>query len=153
MAETRALQAAFVTSVVPMAIVNDDRRYVDANRAACEHLGMPLDKLLGRRVDDDVDADGRDELSGVAPGRHLYAWLPEGVRLDGDDGVPISDREREVLRLVARGDTVEDIATRLVISPNTVRTHIRNARLKLGAGSRAHAIALALTSGLLNPPF
>ena len=54
---------------------------------------------------------------------------------------------------VARGDTVEDIAGSLVISPNTVRTHIRNARLKLGAGSRAHAIALALSTGLLAPPF
>jgi DNA-binding CsgD family transcriptional regulator len=55
--------------------------------------------------------------------------------------------------MVAHGATVEDIAASLVISPNTVRTHIRNARLKLGAGSRAHAIALALSSGLLPPPF
>jgi len=153
MAATGALHSAFVTSIVPMAIVDDDGRFVDANQAACEHLGMPLDELLGRRLDDDVPAADRDEPRDISPGRHLCAWLPESVRIDADDGIPISDREREVLRLVARGDTVEDIATRLVISPNTVRTHIRNARLKLGAGSRAHAIALALTSGLLAPPF
>ena len=152
MSNTHALRTAFATSGVPMVILDDDRRFVEANRAACEHLGMPLDELLGRPAGKDLGPGEREELT-VAPGRVLCAWLPDAARADGDDGAPIADREREVLRLVARGDTVEDIATRLVISPNTVRTHIRNARLKLGAGSRAHAIALALSYGVLPPPF
>jgi DNA-binding CsgD family transcriptional regulator len=135
-----------------MAIVDDDRRYVDANPAACLHLRLPVEKLRGRLIDDLLPDQSRDELVSIAPGRHLCAWLPSSRERAGDDVNRVSDREREVLSLVAHGASVEDIATRLVISPNTVRTHIRNARLKLGAGSRAHAIAVALSSGLLNPP-
>jgi DNA-binding CsgD family transcriptional regulator len=56
----------------------------------------------------------------------------------------LSTREREVLTLLALGDDGEKIAADLFISPATVRTHIQNARHKLGATTRAHAIALAL---------
>lgn len=56
----------------------------------------------------------------------------------------LSDREREVLTLVAEGNTNEEIADRLALSAETVRTHIRNAMRKLGAHSRAHAIVIAL---------
>ena len=55
----------------------------------------------------------------------------------------LSAREREVLQLVARGKSGKDIAHRLLISEQTVKTHVRNARVRLGASSRAHAVALA----------
>jgi PAS domain S-box-containing protein len=56
----------------------------------------------------------------------------------------LSPREREVLGLLARGLTGEQIAERLVLSPETVRTHIRNAREKLGASTRVEAVTMAL---------
>lgn len=57
---------------------------------------------------------------------------------------PLSSREREILGLLAAGESGAQIAKRLVLSPETVRTHIRNAMLKLGASSRAQAVALAV---------
>jgi DNA-binding NarL/FixJ family response regulator len=60
---------------------------------------------------------------------------------------PLSRREREVLKRAARGDKLETIAERLFISPETARTHLRNARGKLGARTVAEAVAAALASG------
>lgn len=56
----------------------------------------------------------------------------------------LSPREREVLDLLAQGLTGADAARRLHLSPETVRTHIRNAMVKLQAHTRVHAVALAL---------
>jgi PAS domain S-box-containing protein len=56
----------------------------------------------------------------------------------------LSPREREVLAMLARGLTGEQIAARLVLSPETIRTHIRNAREKLGASTRVEAVTMAL---------
>jgi DNA-binding NarL/FixJ family response regulator len=59
----------------------------------------------------------------------------------------LSPREREVLDLLARGLTGEQVATRLFLSPETIRTHVRNAMDKLEANTRVHAIAIALRQG------
>ena len=64
-----------------------------------------------------------------------------------DDARPLgnlSDRERQVVRLVARGETGPEIAAELGIGHETVRTHVRNAMTKLGARSRAHLVAKVL---------
>jgi PAS domain S-box-containing protein len=60
------------------------------------------------------------------------------------DSATLSGREREVVQLVARGETGPEIAAELGISNETVRTHVRNAMTKLGARSRAHLVAKAL---------
>lgn len=65
-------------------------------------------------------------------------------RSDGRRARSLSPREREVLGLLARGLTGEQIAARLVLSPETIRTHIRNAREKLGASTRVEAVTMAL---------
>jgi DNA-binding NarL/FixJ family response regulator len=59
----------------------------------------------------------------------------------------LSKREAEVFALLAQGHTGEDIADRLVLSGETVRTHVRNGMRRLGARTRAHAVAMALSSG------
>ena len=59
----------------------------------------------------------------------------------------LSAREREVLVLLARGMTIDQTASMLGLSPETVRTHARNAGRRLGGRSRVHTIALALASG------
>lgn len=61
----------------------------------------------------------------------------------------LSVREREVVRLVAAGNTGPEIADELRIAHDTVRTHARNAMAKVGARSRAHLVAKALGEGLV----
>jgi PAS domain S-box-containing protein len=63
--------------------------------------------------------------------------------------VPLSPREREIVRLVALGNTGPEIADLLDISHDTVRTHVRNAMSKTDARSRAHLVAKALGEGLV----
>jgi DNA-binding CsgD family transcriptional regulator len=62
----------------------------------------------------------------------------------------LSPREREVLSLLATGLTIPEIASELVLSPLTVRTHVRNAKDKLGARTTAHAVAIALDEKALD---
>jgi DNA-binding CsgD family transcriptional regulator len=63
------------------------------------------------------------------------------------DGRRLTRREREVLALLAEGLSGAQIAQRLVLSPDTVRTHVRNAMATLGASTRSQAVAMALRNG------
>jgi DNA-binding CsgD family transcriptional regulator len=60
--------------------------------------------------------------------------------------LPLTKREREVVILIALGQDTAEIAKELHISPETVRTHVRNAMSKLGARTRAHLVAIVLCS-------
>ncbi|MGX1485751.1 DNA-binding NarL/FixJ family response regulator [Streptomyces griseus] len=62
---------------------------------------------------------------------------------------PLSVREREVLRLVARGTSNRGIAAELFISEATVKTHLTHVFAKLGAKDRAAAVATAYERGIL----
>jgi DNA-binding NarL/FixJ family response regulator len=62
----------------------------------------------------------------------------------------LSKREREIMDLLAQGLTGEDVAERLVLSSETVKTHIRNAMSKLEAHTRVHAVAIALRQGFIS---
>jgi PAS domain S-box-containing protein len=59
----------------------------------------------------------------------------------------LSEREGEIVRLISLGWTGPEIAEDLQIAHNTVRTHVSNSMLKMGARSRAHLVAKALSSG------
>jgi DNA-binding NarL/FixJ family response regulator len=61
----------------------------------------------------------------------------------------LSDRERAILRLVADGLSNGQIGGKLYISPETVRTHLRNAMTKLDADNRTHAVASALRASII----
>ena len=64
---------------------------------------------------------------------------------------PLTDREREVMALVAAGLSNEEIADRLVVSPATAKTHVSRAMVKLGARDRAQLVVIAYESGLVRP--
>ncbi len=64
--------------------------------------------------------------------------------------VPLSKRQREVVGLIALGLETPAIAKTLHISEHTVRAHVGNAKERLGARTRAHLVALALSQQLLN---
>ncbi len=61
----------------------------------------------------------------------------------------LSDRELEILRLVATGASNKEIAQQLVISANTVKVHLRNIFAKIGATSRTEAALYAVRAGLV----
>jgi DNA-binding CsgD family transcriptional regulator len=66
-------------------------------------------------------------------------------------GLILTDREREVLALVAYGLSNDEIAERLHLSPLTVKTHINRAMTKLGVRDRAQLVVIAYQSGLVRP--
>ena len=105
----------------------------------------------------------------VLPGRHLLILSGGGARIGEPEAQPETNRkaqpanhvsrftrggptsrEREVLALLAAGATDEQIAGLLELSPATVQTHVRNAKAKLGARTRAQAVALALQGGMID---
>ena len=63
----------------------------------------------------------------------------------------LTDREREVMALVAEGLTNEEIAARLIMSAATAKTHVSRAMIKLGARDRAQLVVFAYESGLVRP--
>jgi DNA-binding NarL/FixJ family response regulator len=63
----------------------------------------------------------------------------------------LTDREREVLELIARGRSNADIAAALFLSEATVQTHINRIFMKLGVRDRAQAVVAAYESGLIRP--
>ena len=64
----------------------------------------------------------------------------------------LSPREHQVVELLASGNTGEEVAERLGISPATVRVHVRNATGKLGASTRTQAVAIAVARGEVAAP-
>lgn len=65
------------------------------------------------------------------------------------DKIQLTAREREILIWISRGCTDDDMALHLCISSRTIKFHAENALRKLGAKSRAHAVAIALASRLI----
>jgi PAS domain S-box-containing protein len=74
-----------------------------------------------------------------------------GSRRKPGKGV-LSPREHQVVELLASGNTGEEVAERLGISPATVRVHVRNATGKLGASTRTQAVAIAVARGEVAAP-
>jgi NarL family two-component system response regulator LiaR len=89
---------------------------------------------------------------------HGETWLSPRVAekvkrraIGGKGGVPLTDRELEVLRLLAKGRGNREIARQLSISEGTVKNHVTSIYARLGVHSRAEAVAWAWQQGLVNP--
>jgi DNA-binding NarL/FixJ family response regulator len=71
---------------------------------------------------------------------------PASARLDA-----LTDREREIVAVVAQGLSNDEIAAKLYLSPATVKTHVNRAMSKLGVRDRAQLVVLAYEAGLARP--
>jgi DNA-binding CsgD family transcriptional regulator len=91
-------------------------------------------------------AEARAILAGSTPRRHSRATSRTRAR----QSLPLTEREREVLRLVVEGLSDKEIAAALGISRSTASDHVAAIRAKLGASSRAAASVLAVRNGLLS---
>jgi DNA-binding NarL/FixJ family response regulator len=113
---------------------------IDAVRAAAEESALPRpgptvemirSLALGRPRTDDTDRT-------TAPDRR--------AAIEG-----LTAREEDVLTLIARGFSNAEIAEELVVSQETVRTHVKHIYAKCGLTGRAHAVIVAYESGLVSP--
>jgi len=127
--------------------MQDDPRYVREAFAA-----GAAGYILKEAADTDLVAAVREVAAGgryvhPALGARLVAADAEERRRADDD--PLSDRERDVLRLLALGHTNQEIAGKLYISVRTAETHRAHIMQKLRLTSRAELVRYALAQGLL----
>ena len=135
----------------PVLIVDESGRCVEVNDEAAALLGLERAQLIGRSVE-----------SLRLPPEHLLV-LPRRDSATNGTSLPQarpgkaaqtrarrpSRRELEILTHLARGATDNQVAQELQLSPATVQTHVRNAKTKIGARTRAEAVALAIVGGLI----
>lgn len=97
-------------------------------------------------------ARGDGLLSPGVTGRLIakFATMTDS-RVATPDLQALTEREREVMALVASGLSNEEIAERLVVSPATAKTHVSRAMIKLGARDRAQLVVYAYETGLVRP--
>ena len=108
----------------------------------------PVDLIQGVRV----VADGEALLSPSITRRLIEEFAARAKRPPASDLLaPLTEREREVMALVAGGLSNEEIAAKLVVSPATAKTHVSRAMIKLAARDRAQLVVLAYESGLVRP--
>jgi DNA-binding CsgD family transcriptional regulator len=116
--------------------------------------GLATARVVLMRPDGSRLAVRYGAFANVLPGVHVAAYFAEPGQAGRLTRPPrarragqLTRREQESLRLVAMGMTTTAAAGHLGISPETVRTHVRNAMNKLGARTRAQAIAVAMRDG------
>ncbi|WP_442875642.1 response regulator [Actinoallomurus sp. NBC_01490] len=108
----------------------------------------PVELIHGVRV----TARG-DALLAPSVTRRLIAEFATRIKLPppSRDLEQLTEREREVMTLVAGGLSNDEIAARLVVSPATAKTHVSRVLTKLGARDRAQLVVLAYESGMVRP--
>jgi DNA-binding CsgD family transcriptional regulator len=122
--------------VEPRVAVPTHSRAAGLMLGADDYIVKPLDPLMAR-MRRSLRRSAKPVETRRAPGR------PNG------DMPTLSPREREILTLLAEGNTQTQIAADLVLSPRTVATHIQNLLRMLGVHSRAEAVVAAYRAGLV----
>ena len=108
---------------------------------------LPADLLTAIRV----VAAGDALLAPSVTRRLIEEFARMQPRVEPGDISSLTDRELEVLKLVARGLSNGEIATELVIGETTVKTHVGNVLMKLELRDRAQAVVAAYESGVVRP--
>jgi len=135
--------------------------------------GADLDHLLATGMKIMIfSRDMRPDLRARALARGCSAWVSMSIRpkelveaieaIVSDEPIAeqpdslgaaagLSQREVEILALITQGLSNQEISERLVLSENTLKSHIRNAYHKIGANSRSQAVAWAMQNGFAPP--
>ena len=127
------------------------RRAIDCGVSGFLSKGSPLSDLLKA-----IHQAAEGEM--VVPASLLISLLKRQTRDKGgysfemQDWEPLTPRELEILKSLAKGKSGVAIASELHIAPLTVRTHVRNLLNKLGAHSRLEAVSFGLKYGLIDSP-
>jgi DNA-binding NarL/FixJ family response regulator len=144
-------EASPSTNVVIMTAHDDDRLLVEAVEAGASGF-LSKDEAAGDLLSAAKSAADGEVLIDPATLTRLLAQVSRqreeergALRLLGD----LTDREREILRLLAKGMRNDDIAKELFISPQTVQTHVRNILGKLRVHSKLEAVAFAVRHGAI----
>jgi len=143
-ATRRVLEACPGTRVVALTSFSDEGLIEDTLRAGA--IGYLMKNVSADQLADAIRAAhaGRSTLAPEAADVLVRAVsAPKGT---GDN---LSQREREVLVLMAEGLTNADIAARLVIGVSTVKTHVSSVIAKLGVATRTEACSVAIRRGLV----
>ncbi|GLY36519.1 DNA-binding response regulator [Amycolatopsis sp. NBRC 101858] len=141
------------TKVLVLTTFDVDEYVYEALRAGASGFLLkdtePVELLRALRV----VASGEALLAPTVTRRLIQEFVgrPENRRIDTSAVREITDREREVLGLVAGGMSNDEIAAHLVISTATARTHVSRIMTKIGARDRAQLVVLAYESGLVTP--
>jgi two-component system, NarL family, response regulator NreC len=145
---TPAVLRAVPETKVLVLSMQDDPRYVrEAFEAGA--VGYVLKEAVDTEVIGAIRAvAGGERYVHPALGARLIAADAEERKRAEED--PLSDREREVLRLLALGHTNQEIASRLYISVRTAETHRAHIMQKLGLSSRAELVRYALDNRLID---
>jgi DNA-binding NarL/FixJ family response regulator len=140
------------TKVIVLTTFERDEYVFDALRHGASGFLLkdtkPADLLHAIRL----VADGGALLSPSVTRRLVREFVSQASRSrkPHPDLHTLTDRERQILTLVAEGLTNDEIASRLVISPATARTHVSRTMIKLGARDRAQLVVFAYQSGVVD---
>lgn len=134
--------------VVMLTGMAEDRILLSAIEVGCS--GFLTKDRAATEVADAVRAAAAGEaLISPALLARLLPKLHRNYRAVGSD---ITEREREILRLVARGSTNQVIAGELQLSVNTIRNYVQAILTKLGAHSKLEAVSIAVREGIVDYP-
>jgi DNA-binding NarL/FixJ family response regulator len=132
--------------VLVLTMFDEDENIFQAMRAGAR--GYLLKGAAREDIRRAVDAVARgDAIFGPALARRLIGYFASG-RAAATPFADLTEREREVLELVAKGRSNAEISRQLRISPKTVRNHVSNVFAKLQVSDRAQAIVRAREAGL-----
>lgn len=149
----RVLQVSPHSAVLVLSMLDDDASISAAIRAGAHGY------LLKDADDEEILTAIRSVASGgavfgrsVAPRLRMLPALPNSKTARAELSTQLTEREAEILNLVATGLSNADITDRLVLSRKTVRNHIYNIMTKLGTNSRAQLIITARSAGMGQEP-
>jgi LuxR family maltose regulon positive regulatory protein len=112
--------------------------------------GPPMAQLLYEALKREIETDYVQRLLAAFPVTDPNEDVSKKPQLDQSGLIePLSEREIEVLQLLAKGLTNQVIATRLFLPVNTVKAHTRNIYSKLGVNNRTQAVTRARALGLI----
>ena len=151
---TRAIKARWpAVRIVMLTAASDDETVLESIQAGADGY---LTK--DRAVEDVVGAIRAAHAGETLLPRSVIFGIAQRVAASRDRSFdrapiePLTPRELEVLRALTEGLSTGEISARLVIAPNTLRTHVQNIMGKLHAHSKLEAVAFALRNGIVEPP-